>query len=126
MYDKENVFAKIARGEIPTNKIVENDFAISFYDVNPLFSTHVLVIPRGEYENILDFARRATPAEQAGFWDCFVKTADALGVHENFNIQANAGADAPFMCQSVFHLHLHLVAGTRTDEFHKIMACMCK
>ena len=126
MYDKNNVFAKIVRGELPAKKICENDYAISFYDVNPMFSTHALVIPRGEYENILDFARRATPAEQAGFWQCFVQTADALGVDANFNIQANAGADAPFMRQSVFHFHLHLIAGDKTPEFHKVIGCLCK
>ena len=64
MYDSNNIFAKIVRGEIPSKKIVENEYALSFYDVNPMCEKHVLVIPRGEYENILDFARRASAAEQ--------------------------------------------------------------
>lgn len=118
MYDSNNIFAKIIRGEIPSRKIVENEYAISFYDVNPMCDKHALVVPRGEYENILDFARRASAAEQAGFWDCFVKTADALGVDGEFNVFANAGADAPLFNQSVFHFHLHLIAG------HKTAACM--
>ena len=54
MYDKNNVFAKIIRGEIPCNRVYENDFAMSFYDVNPIASTHVLVVPKGEYKNMFD------------------------------------------------------------------------
>lgn len=124
MYDSNNIFAKIVRGEIPSKKIVENEYALSFYDVNPMCETHVLVIPRGEYENILDFARRASATEQAGFWDCFVKTADALGINAEFNVFANAGADAPLFCQSVFHFHLHLLAGDKTAACTDIMRGM--
>lgn len=114
MYDSNNVFAKIIRGEIPSKKVCENEYAMSFYDVNPICEKHVLVIPRGEYENILDFARRASAAEQAGFWDCFVKTAEAIGVNGEFNVFANAGLSAPLFNQSVFHFHLHLIAGEKT------------
>ncbi len=125
MYDKDNIFAKIARGEIPTTPIVENEYALSFRDINPLFATHVLVIPRGPYTNILDFTSNASPAEQQGFWECFTKTAEKLGIDRNFNVMANAGADAPFVRQSVFHFHLHLMAGARTDEFAKEMERIC-
>ncbi|MBQ6736420.1 MAG: HIT domain-containing protein [Alphaproteobacteria bacterium] len=124
MYDKDNVFAKIIRGEIPSKKVVENEYAMSFYDVNPMCKTHVLVVPRGEYENILDFARRASPAEQAGFWDCFVKTADKLGIKAEFNVFANAGLAAPLFNQSVFHFHLHLIAGDKTPACLEIMRSM--
>ena len=122
MYDKNNVFAKIIRGEIPTTKIYENEHALSFYDVNPMFLTHVLVIPKGEYENILDFAKNASADEHAGFWDCFTKTADKLGVECEFNCLANAGANAPFVKQSVFHFHMHLVSGDKTSAFNDMIA----
>lgn len=122
MYDKDNIFAKIARNEIPCNAIVENDHALSFYDINPMFENHVLIIPRGEYENILDFSTRATAAEQAEFWACFNQTAQKLGICQNFNVLSNAGADAPFVAQSVFHFHLHLVAGARTPAFSELVA----
>lgn len=114
MYDSNNVFAKIIRGEIPSKKVCENEYAMSFYDVNPMCEKHVLVVPKGEYENILDFAKRAPADEQAGFWDCFVKTADAIGVDNQFNVFANAGLSAPLFNQSVFHFHLHLIAGEKT------------
>ena len=126
MYDSNNVFAKIIRGEIPCHKICENDFALSFQDINPLFEHHALVIPKGDYENILDFVTRAPADVQAGFWKCFRETAEKLGICENFNILANAGATAPFIEQSVFHFHLHLMAGARTDEFTKEMDRVCR
>lgn len=122
MYDKNNVFAKIARNEIPREAIVENEYALSFNDINPLFEKHVLVIPKGEYENILDFVTNASAEEQAGFWDCFKETAEKIGICENFNILANAGANAPFVKQSVFHFHLHLVCGPKKEELKKILA----
>lgn len=125
MYDNNNVFAKIIRGEIPCKKICENDVALSFYDVNPLFEKHALVIPKGEYENILDFTNRARPEEIVGFWRCFSDTAAALGITGDFNAFANAGATAPFVPQSVFHFHLHLVSGARLAEFGKEMERIC-
>ncbi|MBQ8255838.1 MAG: HIT domain-containing protein [Alphaproteobacteria bacterium] len=122
MYDKNNVFAKIIRGEIPCNRVYENEYAMSFYDVNPMFSTHVLIIPKGDYENILDFAKNASADEQTGFWDCFTKTADILGVECEFNCLANAGANAPFVRQSVFHFHMHLVSGDKTPAFKDMIS----
>ena len=126
MYDSNNVFAKIIRGEIPSKKVCENEYAMSFYDVNPMCEKHVLIVPRGEYENILDFVRRASADEQAGFWDCFAKTAAALGVDGEFNVFANAGLSAPLFNQSVFHFHLHLIAGKKTAacmDLIKEMVC---
>ena len=126
MYDSNNVFAKIIRGEIPSRRVFENEYAMSFYDVNPICEKHVLVVPKGEYENILDFARNASANEQAGFWACFAKTAEILGVDGEFNVFANAGIDAPLFNQSVFHFHLHLIAGEKTPaciDLMKEMLC---
>lgn len=122
MYDKNNVFAKMIRGEIPTNKVYENEYAMSFYDINPMFNTHVLVIPKGEYKDILDFTKNASTTEQSGFWECFAKTAEKLGIECEFNCLANAGANAPFVKQSVFHFHLHLVAGEKTPAFCELVS----
>ncbi len=121
MYDKNNVFLKMINGEIPVNFIIENEYAMSFYDINPLFEKHILVIPRGQYENILDFSKNASPEEQLGFWNCFSATADKLGIAGDFNIMANAGSDAPFVKQTVFHFHLHLVAGKRLTDINEML-----
>lgn len=122
MYDNNNVFAKMIRGEIPTRRVYENDHAMSFYDINPMFATHVLVIPKGPYKNILDFTQNASPLEQASFWECFTTTANKLGIECEFNCLANAGANAPFVPQSVFHFHLHLVSGARTPAFNQLIS----
>lgn len=124
MYDTNNIFAKIVRGEIPCNKILENEHALSFYDISPMCDTHALVIPKGEYENILDFVTNASAAEQAAFWDCFRATAEKLGVTQNFNVFANAGENAPVIRQSVMHFHMHLVAGGRMPICKKIFQCL--
>ena len=126
MYDNNNIFAKIIRGEIPCDKVAENEYAISFRDINPMCATHVLIIPKGAYENILDFVRHAPAAEQTAFWDCFRETADKLGVAANFNTLANAGVDAPVVAQSVMHFHLHLIAGERNPICKKIFECLVK
>ncbi|MDL2295623.1 HIT domain-containing protein [Lachnospiraceae bacterium OttesenSCG-928-E19] len=118
MYDKNNIFAKILRGEIPPNKVYENEYAMSFHDVNPMFDTHVLIIPRGEYVNALEFSANASDDEQLGFWKCFSKTVEALGIKDDCNIVSNIGKNAPFASQSVPHYHLHLVAGAARPEFY--------
>ena len=125
MYVNNNVFAKIIRGEIPTKKVYENEYAMSFYDVEPLCENHVLIIPKGAYENILDFARNASAAEQTGFLECFARTADMLGINADFNIMANAGVNAPLFNQSVFHFHMHLIAGAKKPILEKMVKCIC-
>ena len=58
-YDKNNIFAKILRGEIPCKKVYENDHVLSFHDINPQKKVHVLVIPKGEYVDLNDFNNKA-------------------------------------------------------------------
>ena len=62
-YDKNNIFAKILRGEIPCKKIYEDDHVFAFYDANPQKKTHALVIPKGEYINLDDFSLKASEKE---------------------------------------------------------------
>ena len=116
MYDKNNIFAKIIRGEIPSKKVYENAYALSFLDINPASSVHALVIPRGEYENILDFATNASDDEKLGFFDCLQKTAEKLGVVTNCNMFVNTGK-GPYIVQSVPHFHMHIVAGDKLKDF---------
>ena len=72
--------------------------------------------------HFLDFVKNAPTNEQAAFWDCFARTADKLGVQCEFNCLANAGTNAPFIKQSVFHFHLHLVAGAKTSAFKNLIS----
>ena len=115
MYDKNNIFAKIIRGEIPSKRVYENAYALSFLDVNPAATVHALVVPRGEYENILDFSMNAPDDEKLGFFDCLNKTAEKLGVRE-CNMFANTGC-GPYMYQTVPHFHMHIIAGDKIKDF---------
>ncbi|MDR1826638.1 MAG: HIT domain-containing protein [Rickettsiales bacterium] len=110
-YDDNNVFAKIIRGELPADKVVENEFALAFRTRDPLTEIHVLIVPKGKYENILDFVSNASAEEQAGFWRLAAETARALGIKGDYNVAANSGSNAPVAKQTVFHFHLHLMAG---------------
>ena len=62
-YDDNNIFAKILRGEIPCKKIYEDDFVLSFHDINPQKKVHALVIPKGKYVNLEDFTSKASSDE---------------------------------------------------------------
>lgn len=108
-YDRNNVFAKILRGELPCKKVYEDEFALAFHDITPAAPVHVLVIPKGEYVSFVDFAAAAPPEFVAGFWRAVGKTASALGVNDSgYRLVANSGANAN---QIVFHFHVHIIGG---------------
>ena len=65
-YDNNNIFAKILKGDIPCKKIYEDDFVLSFYDINPQKKIHALVIPKGKYINLDDFSSNASSEEIVG------------------------------------------------------------
>lgn len=108
-YDDQNVFAKILRGEIPSKRVYEDDFALAFHDINPQAPTHILVIPKGAYVSWDDFSARADAAEIAGFIRAVGHVAREAGlVAPGYRLLANVGMDAH---QEVPHLHVHLFAG---------------
>jgi len=108
-YDKDNVFAKILRGEIPCDKVYEDEFALAFNDINPLAPVHVLVIPKGEYVSLDDFTARASVEEVGGFFRAVGETARRLGLpQDGYRFLANNGRNAN---QEVMHLHVHLFGG---------------
>jgi len=109
VYDNDNIFAKILRGEIPCNKVYEDDHALAFHDITPQAPVHVLVIPKGPYVNMDDFSASASDAEIAGFIRAVGQVARDLGVVDaGFRTLANNGPDAH---QEVSHLHIHIFAG---------------
>ena len=112
-YDEQNIFAKILRGEIPCEKIYEDEYVLSFKDVNPQAPSHTLIIPKGAYEDINDFSENATNEEIVGFNKAIPIVAHKLGISEvsggkGFRIISNAGSEAH---QTVAHFHIHLLAG---------------
>jgi len=108
-YDESNVFARILRGEIPCDKIYEDDWALAFRDIEPQAPVHVLVIPKGRYTSSDDFAANATGEEIIGFFRAVGKVARDLGaVRDGYRILSNCGPDAH---QEVMHFHMHIFAG---------------
>ena len=108
-YDTTNIFARILRGEIPSKRLFENDFAIAFHDIAPQAPIHVLVIPRGPYISLADFTAKATDAEIAGFFRAVAEVARQLelespGYRSLSNMGEHAGQEVP-------HLHVHLFGG---------------
>jgi histidine triad (HIT) family protein len=108
-YDENNIFARILRGEIPSKKVYEDEYALAFHDINPLAPTHVLVIPKGPYVSWDDFSAKASEAEMAGFVRAIGKVArDAGQVEKGYRLLANTGLNSG---QEVPHLHVHIFAG---------------
>ena len=120
-YDKENIFAKILRGEIPCDKIYEDEYVLSFKDIRPQAPSHALVIPKGEYIDINDFSANASDEEIVGFNRAISNVADMLGISEKaggggYRLIANAGKDAH---QEVPHFHVHVVGGRNLGRMLK-------
>ena len=108
-YDDSNIFARILRGEVPCERIHEDEHALAFRDINPLSPTHVLVIPKGAYVSWDDFSTHAADAEIAGFVRAVGKIARAAGLVEpGYRLLANVGGHAG---QEVPHLHVHIFGG---------------
>jgi histidine triad (HIT) family protein len=117
VYDDQNIFAKILRGEIPCNKIYEDDFVLSFYDINPQKKIHALVIPKGKYINLDDFCLNASSEEMVGLLKGVNKVAVKLGISNNpgqgYRALTNIGSDGG---QEVPHLHFHLFGGEKIGK----------
>ncbi len=119
-YDKNNIFAKILRGEIPLKsdeKIFENEFVLSFYDINPKKKVHALVIPKGEYTDLDDFSKRASEKEISELIKGINIVAKKLGISidggKGYRALANIGENGG---QEVPHLHFHLLGGEKVGK----------
>lgn len=108
-YDRNNVFARILRGEIPCRKVFEDAHVLAFHDINPQTPTHILVIPKGEYVSLDDFSERASEGEMAALLRATGRIAREAGVATNgYRILANHGVNAH---QEVPHFHIHIFGG---------------
>ena len=79
-YDENNIFAKILRAEIPCKKIYEDEYVLSFYDINPQKKIHALVIPKGKYIDLDDFCKNASPNEMVGVFKGIEAVAKKLSI----------------------------------------------
>ena len=116
-YDDNNIFAKILRKEIPCNKIYEDEFVLSFHDINPQKKIHALVIPKGKYIDLDDFSQNASPKEMVGLLKGINTVAKKLNISVDTgkgyralaNISENGGQEVP-------HLHFHLFGGEKIGK----------
>jgi len=108
-YDSNNIFAKILRGDLPSKKVYENEFALAFYDIHPCAPVHILVIPKGPYANFDDFISSADDAEIAGFERAVGKAIVAAELASGgYRLISNTGIDSH---QEVPHYHVHVLGG---------------
>ena len=116
-YDKNNIFAKILRKEIPCKKIFENDHILSFHDINPQKKIHALVIPKGEYIDLDDFNNRASDQEIVALSKAITEVSKILGISTDMgkgyraltNLSEDGGQEVP-------HLHFHLFGGEKVGK----------
>ena len=116
-YDDNNIFAKILREEISCKKIYEDNFVLSFYDINPQKKIHALVIPKGKYIDLDDFSSNASTEEIVGLVKGINIVAKKLGISTEVgdgyraltNISNHGGQEVP-------HLHFHLFGGERVGK----------
>jgi|TARA_B110000037_G_scaffold55887_1_gene68325 histidine triad (HIT) family protein len=117
IYDKNNIFAKILRKEIPCKTIFENDYILSFHDINPQKKIHALVIPKGEYINLDDFNNRASDKEIVALSKAITEVSKILGMSTETgkgyraltNLDDHGGQEVP-------HLHFHLFGGEKIGK----------
>jgi histidine triad (HIT) family protein len=116
-YDDQNIFAKILRKEIPCNKVYEDDFVLSFHDINPQKKIHALVIPKGKYIDLDDFCLNASSKEMVGFLKGINIVSKKLGISTEIgngyraltNIGNHGGQEVP-------HFHFHLFGGEKVGK----------
>ena len=116
-YDNNNIFAKILRGEIPCDKIYEDEHVLSFKDITPKKKIHVLIIPKGKYVNLDDFNQKASKEEITGLLNGISTVAKKLGISSDngkgyrtlSNISEHGGQEVP-------HLHFHIFGGEKIGK----------
>ena len=116
-YDDSNIFLFFLKGEIPCNKIYEDDFVLSFHDINPQKKIHALVIPKGNYVDLDDFSLNASSEEMVGLIKGINIVAKKLGIStevgKGYRALANISDDGG---QEVPHLHFHLFGGEKVGK----------
>ena len=117
-YDKNNIFAKILRKEIPCKKIYEDEFVLAFHDISPQKKIHALIISKGEFVDLDDFSAKASEKEITGLIKGISLVAKKIGVSDEVkgggyrslvNVGKNGGQEVP-------HLHFHIFGGEKVGR----------
>jgi len=107
-YDRDNIFARILRGEIPNRTFAETAHSLAFHDIHPQAPVHVLVIPKGAYATFDDFASRGSPEELVDFHRLCAQVCAMPDLAQGYRTISNAQAHG---MQEVPHYHLHILGG---------------
>jgi histidine triad (HIT) family protein len=106
------VFCKIIKGEIPSEKVYEDDEIFAFKDINPVAPIHILVIPKKHIETLLEVTEEDSKLI-AKIYMAINKIAKDLGIEKDgFRVVANCGRDSG---QEVMHIHFHMLAGKKLE-----------
>lgn len=106
------LFCRILKGEIPSQKVYEDEWVYAFRDIAPQAPTHVLIIPRAHIAGADEITPESS-AYVAHVFEAIPKIAAAEGLENGYRVITNCGADG---CQSVRHLHFHLLGGRKLPE----------
>lgn len=110
-YNADNVFAKIIRGELPCQKIYEDDHALAFYDIHPKAKIHALVISKALLTDFTDLINHADNAELSGYMRAIQKVVEVLKLEsDGYRLVFNKGTNGR---QEVPHLHVHILSGEK-------------
>ena len=106
------IFCKIAQGSIPSNKVYEDEMCLAFHDINPQAPVHVLVIPKAHIASA-DEINADNSATVAHIFEVIPTVAKLAGITNGYRVITNCGEDA---CQTVKHLHFHVMGGKKLPE----------
>lgn len=106
------IFCKIIAGEIPSNKVYEDDTVLAFHDINPQMPVHVIIIPKAHVASAAD-VNEENSAVISHIFEVIAKIAKELGLDNGYRIINNCGEDGG---QTVKHLHFHLLGGEKLGE----------
>ena len=106
------LFCKIIAGEIPSARVFENEWVYAFRDINPQAPTHILVVPKAHITSIDDITEENAPLV-AHIAAAIPQIAKAEGLTNGYRVVSNIGEDG---CQSVKHLHFHILGGKKLTE----------
>ena len=106
------LFCKIISGEIPSSKVYEDEWVYSFKDINPQTPVHILVIPK-EHICCIDEVNSSNSSYVAKIFEAIPKIAAEAGLTNGYRVISNCGDDA---CQTVRHLHFHIMGGRKLPE----------
>ena len=111
MYDENNIFAKILRGEIPCDKVYEDDDVLFFKDINPIAKVHVLGIPKSQCIDFSDFVSKNTQKTISDFFKKINLVIEKLGItNDGYKVISNSGINGG---QEVPHFHIHILGGQK-------------